>query len=702
MADNDPDELSKLGLTGDEKIVKEAKARLTSVLNVEGDFRKRFIDDLKFANADSDNMYQWPNSLIKTRGDERPCLTINQTRIHNFQIMNDARQNKPSVKIKAVGNGSTYESAQIFEALVRHIEYVSNAQSAYDIATKFQVEGGIGYLRVATDYAGDDTFDQEIYIRPFKDPLTVCLDPNIKEADGSDAQYAIVFDDMAKDEAEKQFPKYKDILGQHPLNADYTDDDWTHPDQVRVAEYFRRVPKKDKLVAVTDPNTGEQRTIKASKLPKEVRDGLADDPQTKFREIEESEIEWFLIIGSTIVERTIWPGKYIPIIRVLGEETNIEGNLDRKGHTRSMKDPQRMLNYWFSAAVEHVALQGKTPYVGPMDAFSNLETYWDSANVVNHAWLPYNAYDEQGREIPAPSRQAPPTMATAYIQGLGLADQKMRDVSGQYQAELGAPSNEISGVAIQQRQRQGDNATYHYIDNLALAIRFLGKILIDLIPEIYDTKRIIRIMAEDGVESEVLVDPSATKSYLEQQREDEEEAKQIVFNPNVGKYSVEADVGPAYATRRQEAFSAMMELAKQNPEFMKIAGDLAMKAADFPMADKLAERFQKVIPASIRGDGPTPEVQQLQQQLQHMGNLLQSATQALGDAKKKEGLEQQQKNIDAYRAETDRGKVFLDHKIDVNEFALNVAQLLKDMMQTPIGPEPEGPQDNTQPMVAAE
>lgn len=707
MAGNDPDDLDKLGLSKDEKIVREAKDRMTDVLDVEGEFRKRFIDDLKFANADPDNLYQWPNSLIKTRGDERPCLTINETRIHNFQIINDAKQNKPSVKVKGVGNGSTYESAQIMEDVIRHIEYVSNAQSAYDVATKFQVEGGIGYLRVATDYAGDDTFDQEIFIRPFKDPLTVLLDPNIKEADGSDASYALIFDDMDRDEAERRWPQYKEQLGSHPLNANYVDD-WTRSDQVRIAEYFRKVPKKDRLIGFTDPDSGEQRSILASKLPKEILHGLADDPQTQYREVIEDQIEWFLIIGNEIVERTIWPGKFIPIIRVLGEETMIEGKLDRKGHTRAMKDAQRMLNYWFSAAVEHVALQSKTPYIGAMEAFSNLETYWDTANVVNHAWLPFNGYDEQGRPILAPQRQAPPVMATAYIQGLQIAMEQMRAVSGQYQAELGAPSNEISGIAIQQRQRQGDNATYHYIDNLALAIRFLGKILIDLIPKIYDTKRIIRIMAMDGAETDVTIDPNAARAYLEEQQQTDAEVKQIIFNPNVGKYSVEADVGPAYATKRQEAFNAMMELAKMNPDFMKIAGDLTMRAADFPMADKLAERFQRVIPEAIKGDGPTPEMQAAQQQVQQLQQMLQNAVATIGDLKKDKSLEGVQKNIDAYRAETDRSKVFLDHGIDMNQLALQVAKLIQDMQitsplaQTPGATQPaptqlQAPQQQPQP-----
>lgn len=675
----------------DEKIVKEAKKRFRIASDWEADARRNFINDYKFANGDSENMYQWPGGVQTTRGvgsnDERPCLTINDTRQHNLQIINDARQNKPSVSVKPVANEATYEAAQIFEGIVRHIEYISNAQSAYDTATSYQVQAGWGYWRVVTDYSDSDTLDQEIFIRRVKDPLTIYLDPNINEADGSDASFAIIFDDMPKDEFDAQYPKYKDIASTHPLNVNYTDDGWFGEDKVRVAEYYRRVEEDDRLIAVTHPDTGEQIMTLASKLPKAMLDPIMEDPSTKWRTVSTPKIEWFLIIGNQIAERNVWPGKYIPICRVIGEETIIDGQLDRKGHTRAMKDPQRMKNYWFSAAVEHVALQSKTPYVGPMEAFSNLETYWDTANNINHAWLPYNGYNDAGQPLQAPARQAPPIMASAYIQGLSIAAEEMRSVSGQFQSEMGMPSNERSGIAIQQRQRQGDNATYHFIDNLSLAIRFTGKILIDLIPKVYDTQRVIRIMGEDGVETQVEVNPQAQQAYLEQRSELNDTIKAI-FNPNVGKYDVEADIGPAYATKRQEAFNAFMEISRGNPDIMKIAGDLMFRAADFPMADKLAERIRRTIPDSITGEAPPPEVQQMMQQMQQMQQaleqqqkMLEAATEALADEKKGKTLEAVGKEVDIYKAETERLKV-LAPAIDPKYIAELTAQLVLQSMQT--------------------
>ncbi len=642
------------GGTSDEKIVKEAMRRFAVCATVENDCRLRFIEDIKFANGDADNLYQWDQTTRDARGygtiDERPCLTINKVRQHNLNIINDAKQNKPSVKVKPVGNGATYDAAQVYEGICRHIEYISNAQAAYDTATMFQVQGGIGWLRLTTDYPdyNDQSFDQEIFIRRVKDPLTVYLDPDIKEADGSDARFGFVFDDMSREVYRDKYPKYKDLGTKSPLDVS---GDWVRDDQVRVAEYYRVVESDDKLVSFLDPTTGQRTSQNKSKMDEGAYKTAIDAPDTKERDIMDRKVEWYLIAGDKIIERSTWAGRYIPLVRVIGEETNINGQLDRKGHTRAMKDPQRLANYWYSAATEHVALQSKTPYIGPMSAFENLETYWDSANSVNHAWLPFNEYDDKGQKLSPPTRQPPPVMAQAYIEGLKLASQEIKEVSGQFEADLGMEGNEKSGVAIQQRQRQGDNATYHYIDNLALAIRFLGKQLIDLIPKIYDTQRIIKIMGEDGVEHEVQIDPQAQQVFQAQQIENEQVIKSI-FNPSIGRYDVEADIGPAYATRRQEAFQAISQIIKESPELTSVIGDLLFKAADFPMADKIAERLK---PKS----GPTPQDQEMQKQMQAMGELVQKLSGEVTRLKADKSIEEQQKDIDRYKAITERMKVLL-------------------------------------------
>lgn len=685
--------------SADEAVVREALKRFHRCEQWESVARKRWLDDEKFVNGDADNMYQWPDLVQSARSlgtdDERPCLTINKTRQHVLQIINDARQNRTHIKYRPVGNGATFEAAQILDGMARHIEYISNAQQAYATATRHQVQSGLGYFRIMTDYAGPNTFDHEIFIRRVKNPLSIYLDPDIQEADGSDARFAFVYEDVPKDEFKAQYPEHKDI-GSPALG---NQEGWITEDHIRVAEYFRKRDKKDQLVAFKSPETGEMVQMRRSEMNRgawrALMADILDDPDTQIRDLMDPTIEWFKIAGETIIERKPWVGRYIPICRVPGEETVINGQLDRKGHVRALKDPQRMYNYNASAQVEFGALQNKIPYIAPAQAIENYETYWETANVANYSVLPWNHKDDDGNPIPKPERQAPPQASQAYQLAMTNAANDMMLVSGQYQADFGAPSNERSGVAIQQRQRQGATATYHYIDHLAMAIRFGGKILLDLIPKVYDTKRVQKIMAEDGSDSEVLIDPRAAQAYLEEQAKGRDEATQVIFNPNIGRYDVIADVGPDFATRRQEAFNALSQIASSNQELMRVVGDLLFKSADFQYADEIAERMKRLVPPMAMGDGPSPEVVQLQQQVQGLSRLLETMSRqiqekqlALKDksAQVAEGAEQ--KIIDVYKAETERLSVFKDFLASDPEAAMAIVrQLVAETLQTDMTPE---------------
>lgn len=629
-------------------LLDEARARFKRCQDWEVEARRRFVEDRKFANADSDNGWQWEQGTWDSRNlENRPCLTINKTRQHNLQIINDARQNKPEVDVRPIGADASYQAAQIFESIVRHIEYISNAQSIYDRATLHMVEGGIGYWRVVTDYPDNESMDQEIFIRPVKDPMAVYLDPDIREEDGSDARFGFVFDDMSHDEFKSKYPRLKEALPDTPdIGAD---SDWLAKDHIRVAEYYRKSMKPDKLVSYIGDD-GERKQQKASKLGPEVTEGLEADPQTRTRDLKEATIEWYLVAGDKIIDKTEWLGRYIPIVRVVGEETVIDGKMDRKGHTRAMKDAQRQYNYWTSGAAEFVALQGKSPFVAAARSIEGYESYWSTANTENYSVLPYNDVDDTGTPIQRPERAPAPVMAPAYVSGMEVARQELMEVSGQYQAMMGAPSNERSGKAIEERQRQGDNATYHYVDHLAMAIRFTGKILIDLVPKIYDTPRVVRLLGEDGSDGAVQLDPQAKVAYAEEPGQPGPDGKPgdpvRIFNPNLGKYDVQSDVGPDYGTKRQEAFNAIMQLIQSDSQIMAIAGDILFKSADFPMADELAERFQRMVPPQAMG-GPEPQLLAAQQQIQQMQSALEKVVEQLGEAKRKEGVE-------TYRAETDR------------------------------------------------
>ena len=655
----------------DEEIIREARDRLTSGLDWEGGARRRAQDDYRFVNGDSDNGYQWPQGLRKTRETEqRPALTINKARQHCLQIVNNARQNQVEVRIDPVGDGATYESAQCMQDLVRHIEYQSQSQDVYINAVEHQVFTGIGYWRVLTDYVDSDSFDQEIYLRRIKDPGMVLLDPDIQELDGSDARYGFIYEDVPDDLFAKRYPRWKDKRSSRSTLG-IGQDKSVPKDHTRVCEYYRRIEKEDRLY-----DTGTN-TVKRSQIGRQLAAQLDADPSVPKRDVLNESIEWYLIIGDEIADRRDWPGRYVPIVRVIGEETVIDGKLDRKGHVRALKDPQRMYNYWSSSAVEFGALQSKVPWIIPNESVEGNEQYWKTANTVNHAYLGYKAISDMGIALPAPQRAQPPQAAEAFLVGMQTAANELMLASGQYQNELGQSGNEITGVAINARQRQSENSTYHYVANLASAIRYTGRILIDLIPRVYDTERVIQIMQENGDQTQISINPQMQQSVAlppqaQQQAEQSLQKVQRIFNPRVGRYSVQSNIGPAFATRRQEAFSALIQLVQANPAAMQNALDIVMRAADFPMADELAER--------LKPPAQSPQVQNLTQQLGQAQQIIAQMQQQLERQRARHTAVEQDKLIDAYRAETQRMGVL--GNVDPMALAPVIQQMVRDAVAT--------------------
>lgn len=656
MADNDRD------------ILEEAKQNFTYCEEWEAQARLGFDFDYKFANGDAINLYQWDSRIVADRttgGQNRPCLTINKTMQHCLQIINDMKQNKPGVNIRPVGEDASFEAAQIFQEIVRHIEYISNAEAVYDYASTFQVIGGIGYCRLLTDYISSKSFDQEIFIRRVKDPRMVYMDPDINEVDGSDARYGFIFDNTPKNLFDVTYPEHKDAGWQNTFDITDNYNPWYTRNQIRVAEYFRKTEKKDKFVRFEWEGTFyEGYYSKLSKDEKAVCEYIKFNNSDTYRErkVVTDDVQWYKIAGNKIIEKRPWLGRYIPIIRFVGTETIINGILDRKGHTRQLIDPQRMYNYNSSANVEFGALQTKVPWLASIRAVEGLEEYWRSANNTNHSWLPWNDIDETGGEIKMPVRPAPPMASEGYVKGLMIAQDEMMMASGQYQAQMGQNENAKSGVAINARQRQGDRATYHFIDNQAMAIRNIGKQLIDLIPKIYDTERVMRISANDGSILNVKVDPDAPQAFQklappggQPNKDKNQQMIEIIFNPNVGLYDVVSDTGPSFATKRQEAFSALIQIAKDNKEFMGIAGDILWKVADFPEAQVLAERWRKIIPPEVTGDAPDPKMQQAIEmataKLEQMIDVV--AKQAKEIADKEREFDIKQKEVDIKNKQVD-------------------------------------------------
>ena len=649
----------------DEKddVMATMRHRFTMAMSAYSESREDELDDLRFMAGSPDNQWQWPADVLATRGsvqgqtiNARPCLTINKLPQHVRQVTNEQRQNRPAGKVIPCDDKGDVEVAEIFEGMVRHIEYMSDADIVYDTACENQVTYGEGYFRVLTEFCYDDSFDQDIRLGRIRNAFSVYMDPMIQDPAGSDAEYCFISQDIEKSEYERQFPDAAPITSMLSQGVgDESLSQWINEDTIRIAEYFyySHTPTKLNLYP------GNQSFYADSPEDKQMKQhGLKP---VKTRIVDVKKVIWLKTNGYEILEEREWAGKWIPVIRVVGNEFEVDGRIYVSGLVRNAKDAQRMYNYWVSQEAEMLALAPKAPFIGYGGQFEGYEQNWKTANTTNWPYLEVNpdVSDGQGNPMPLPQRAQPPMASSGLLQAKAGASDDIKSTTGQYDSSLGATSNERSGKAILAREKQGDVGTYHYGDNLTKAIRFATRQLIDLIPKIYDTERVARIVGVDGEVSMAKINPDQpepVKKIVDQQGIVVEK----IYNPSVGVYDVVATTGPGYMTKRQEAMDAMGQILQGNPELWKVAGDLFVKNMDWPGAQELSERLAKTIDPKLLAVGDEdPALAAAQQQIQAMSGemdamhkMLQNVSQSIEmqDLERKDFEAQ----IKLYDAETKR------------------------------------------------
>jgi hypothetical protein len=585
----------------------------------------------------------------------RPCLTLNQLLPYAKQVVNDIRQSRPAIRVSPVDSNADIDTADVFAGLIRNIEKQSKASNAYDTAAMNGVGGGMGWVRVCVDYSNPMTFDQEIYIDRVLNFQSAMLDPAHKRLDGSDAEYGFIIDEYTKEEFEDKWPD-ADVSS----FKDYAQG-WAGDKTVRVAECYYKDYETVTITRVKYTQDGIEAdgVLLDSELAIFKENGvdleIIDERETRIVKVKQC-----LLSGKEILSKAEWMGQYIPLIPVVGEEVYLNGRRSFHSLIRQAKDPQRMYNYWETMSTEIIALQPKSPWTAPVGSFTSYPDQWLMANVSNLPFLEYDmVYDDNGQRAERPMREQPIQGSPAIMQQSMNAREGIRLALGMPQASMGEDGREISGIAIRNRQLRGDNATFHFIDNLATAITHVGVILVDLIPKIYKGAQIKRILGEDGTDENIPIN----QPYVKDEQGNLRPAKPMekydgIYRLDAGKYDVVCDIGASYSSQRQEMADKLSELLNAQPDLVPIIGDLAIEALDLPMAKEIAERLRaNMNPALLGNDPQAAKLQEASKMVQQLEEQLQNMDAALQDKKKDAQFEQSYK---MQELELERQKALVD------------------------------------------
>ena len=613
-----------------QKLLKKVRERYKIMAEADHDNRVLAMDDLKFTNLPGE---QWEANMKQERG-TRPCYEFNKLRISVKRIINDMRANRPGAKVRAIENGDP-QVAEINEGLIRNVAEQSDLDTIVDYEGEYQVAAGMCAWRVTTEYTHDDAFNQDILIKPFRNPFTVYCDPSCRDFLKRDARDWCVTEKIPKGAFEEKYPDANTASFEAGTDHQFDDeDDWSSEDRVRLCEYWYKKPIEKEIWEVTfapdlDPATGEALgPAKMMIVDSTTDEATGIDPAqiTRRRTVNSSKICWVICSGDRILEQGEWAGSMFPFVMVYGEYAWIDGRPYWWGLPRFAKDAQRSYNIARTAISETIAQAPKSYFWATSRQSEGHLNEWKQAHKKNY---PFMLFEPDPKMPGPPTRQGGADVPVALIQECQLASDEIKSVTGIFDASMGQPGNENSGRAILARQSQGEIATFNFQDNMSKGIQRTYEIILDLIPHIYDTERELRVLGSDGAEdykrvNEVVID---------------RETKRMVKVNDLaqGKYDVTVTTGPSFSTLRQEAAETYGQLAQQFPEIMGVAGDLVMKSMDLPYADDIAKRLQTLLPPQVQeqlnSDVEIPqEVQQMMQQAQAAMQEVEAKAMAIQEA----------------------------------------------------------------------
>ena len=643
----------------------EMRERYERLTDEESEMRDLAIEDLRFVTIPG---HQWEEKQRKNRRN-RPCYEFPILRSHWRQVCNDQKKARPSIKVRAVED-SDEEGAELRAGIIKNIESQSNADVAYDKAHEILVASGMGAWRVENEYSSDDSWDQDLRIRPIDDPLTsVWLDP--------EGYFGFIEEMVSREEFKRRYPKAEPV----DFEAAKQYGTWYGEDSVRIAEYWRKVPVTKTIVLMSDGKTLTMEDLKEGEFDQLLAKGLTE---VKRRSCKGHKVVMSIVSGSEEIDGphdTVFDR--IPIVVMYANRFKVDGRWNYCGMVRFSRDPQKLVNYNLTTAQEMVSKQAKSPYLltPKMLEGDGVKQLWDSSNAIDAPYLVYtpDPVAPNGR----PTREPPPDMPAAFTNMAQMAIDMLKASDGIFDASVGARSNETSGRAIMARQAEGDTATFDYQDALVKGIQQTGEILLAALPKVYDTPRVMRVIGKDGGED--------WKKLYETVIDQETGRKKTINDLSAGKYDVTVSTGPSYDTMRMEYVDALTQLAGSNPLIAQAVPDLIVGALDFPKADEAAERLKALLPPPIqqmlqKGKEMPPEVMQAMQQVEQMGQQAQEAMQQAQEAMQQVQqaamqLEQEQSQVESDRAKVDADKQRAMAEIRVAEARLDVKSAELDTAQ---------------------
>jgi hypothetical protein len=551
---------------------------------------------------------QWQDSVVQAMGN-RPRFTLDKVSGLLEDMMAEVEGMDFGIRVRPAGGGASKDTAEVFAGIIRHIEDQSNASNIYRNSIRRIMRRGVTFIRLKTDWADSDSFEQDIRIKDISNSIDRCWLGFHEEADGSDAAEGWVVHALTPDEFEERYGRKCQSIGIDDDNASQYRE--YKPELALYLEYLYKKPYKKTVAQLSDG-----RTIEVTKETQSILDELSVNGVTVQRQktVNSFKVYSRFLDASDWLDKemeTVWCS--IPIIPVYGSFEISENKLIYAGVVRRLMDPQRIYNYSKSREIEEGALAPRKKLVMSFNQAKNPVTQRQLQNMNTSADPVLFVTPDQ--EAPPPFETSGPQINPNLANTAQGANADMVEISGVYSAQQGQNPRYQSGDAIELMIGKGDAKTTRWLNCMAIAMRRIAMMLIKAIPKVYDTQRQLRIMNLDGTEQEVTINEEVF---------DQQTGRMVVLNDmSQGKYDVTVSLDKAYKTQRQEAADRLAQMAAIDPSLITEAADLLYGALDVPGADEIRERKR----LQLLKAGAIPDSQMTDEEKEEVDKILKSQQQ---------------------------------------------------------------------------
>lgn len=641
----------------DEALLKQIREDYKFCLDYWSYNREQAADDVRFVLGNF-----WTQDEI-TKRSGRPCLNPDEISQYLKQTTNNYRQNKRNVKVIPRGEGATDQDAERRSAIIRALIYQSNGQAAFTTGFEGAVSSSMGFWGLTTKQVrSGQGFNVEPRIRRIPNQFTVLLGPEAKEADFSDQDICFVTDLYRKSTFPAKFAK--------ATKTSFTVDDskmapdWFKGDSIVCAEAWRRkvvsTRKRLKVMGQAGPTLVYE---------DELRDG--DKPEIlDERDENEFEVIQYITNGIEILDRVTWPGSWIPIIPVLGEEV-YEQDSDGKSKrvffslTRRMKTPQKMVAFIASQEAEEFGMAPRSPLLLWEGQEGKDKKALENLHTIPRAFILLRP-GKTAEGVPLPDLPGGGRLPfSPNIQAYELAREAWRR---SIQAAAGITplptsaqrQNEKSGIALERIDTMEAVGSYHFTDNMDRALENTGRQLNELITKVMDTPRSVATRKADETHGVLRVssEQHAPPEVLAQLRGDAPmpEGGLDYLITDRGEFDVTFSTGPDKQSEREDQSDFVDTLIKEGPA-LQLPQQVLQKLVSIAVKMKDLGHF---------GDEIAKILDPTSQQGQQMAALQQQ-------------LAQQQESLAAMTQELQKLQLEKAGKVIDNEYKLQVTQLQNDI-----------------------